>query len=486
MKTEILIGLEIHVALATRTKMFCSCSTAFGHPANTQVCPVCLALPGSLPVLNRRAVELGLMAALALDAVVYPSMQFERKNYHYPDLPKGYQISQLGAPMAERGQMTFTNPDGQDETVRIRRAHLEEDAGKSLHTAEGTLLDFNRCGVPLVEIVTEPDLHTPGSTRAFLEDLRELLHRIGVSEVRMEEGELRCDVNINLVSPQGGTEISEVKNLGSFRGVERALRYEVARHREAAKRGDRLRHETRHWDEDRGVTVAARTKEESHDYRYFPDPDLPIVTLDRAWVHQVRLNIPERPRDRKLRLERQYGLGRYDAEVLVGDPDLADLFEEMASRGADPKTAANWVMGDISGYLNAHGVRLGQLPVTPTDLVRLLQMIDQDRISGKIAKDVWLVMAGEGGRPDEIVQQRGLGQITDDAVLDDLVAEVIAENPDVVGHYLAGKVKAVGFLVGQIMAKTRGKANPQLVNAKFRDALEKIQGGDDRADPGSQ
>ncbi len=483
---QVLIGLEIHVALATESKMFCCCRTAFGHPPNTQVCPVCLGLPGSLPVLNRRAVELGLMAALALEAEIHPDMQFERKNYHYPDLPKGYQISQYAAPMAERGQMTFTTADGDDETVRIRRVHLEEDAGKSIHVADGTLLDFNRCGVPLVEIVTEPDLHAPAETRAFLEQLRALLHRIGVSAVRMEEGELRCDVNINLVGSGGGTEITEVKNLSSFRGVERALRHEVARHREAARSGDRLHHETRHWDETRELTVPARTKEESHDYRYFPDPDLPRVTLQRAWVDEIDSRIPERPRDRRLRLQREYGLSGYDAGVLVGDEHLADFFEEAVSEGADPKGAANWVMGDIAAYVNAHGVSLRDLPVAPADLAALLQMIDEGQISGKIAKDVWVIMAGEGGSPDDIVRQRGLAQISDDTLLEELAAEVIRENPAVVRDYLGGREKAIGFLVGQIMKKTRGKANPRLVNGKLREALERLRGREDDADSGSQ
>ncbi|MFO8060698.1 MAG: Asp-tRNA(Asn)/Glu-tRNA(Gln) amidotransferase subunit GatB [Bacillota bacterium] len=483
---QVLIGLEIHVALATQSKMFCGCSTAFGGRPNSQVCPVCLGLPGSLPVLNRRAVELGLAAALALEAEIYPRMQFERKNYHYPDLPKGYQISQYAAPMAERGRMVFTSAGGEDKAVRIRRVHLEEDAGKSIHAAGGTLLDFNRCGVPLVEIVTEPDLHAPESTRAFLEQLRELLHRVGVSEVRMEEGELRCDVNINVVGPRGRTEITEVKNLSSFRGVERALRYEVARHREAVAAGDSLYHETRHWDEDRQVTIPARTKEESHDYRYFPDPDLPGVTVGQAWVRKIASRIPETPRHRRQRLQREYGLSSYDAAVLVRDGQLADFFEETVSHGADPKEVANWAMGEVSAYLNARGVTLEDLPAAPEDLARLLQMIASGKISGKIAKEVWLAMAGEGGDPEEIVSERGLSQISDDSVLEELAEKVIGQNPDVVRDYLGGKEKAVGFLVGQIMKETRGKANPQLVNEKLRDSLEQLRERESDANSGPE
>lgn len=471
-----LIGLEIHVALDTDSKLFCSCGTKFGEPANSQVCPVCLALPGSLPVLNRRAVELGIVAALALGAEVYPRMRFERKNYHYPDLPKGYQISQLAAPLAENGSTTFVGDDGGAVTVRIRRVHLEEDAGKSIHVpGDGTLVDFNRCGVSLAEVVTEPDLHSPGDARAFLEHLRELLRSVGVSQVRMEEGELRCDVNVNLTDSSGSravTEISEVKNLSSFRGVQRALRYEVRRHQEAAARGDSLTHETRHWDESREVTQSARTKEESHDYRYFPDPDLLEVAVDPAWVRDLESRMPESPGMRRQRLQREFGLDSYDADVLVGR-GLAEFFEAGVEEGGDPKTLANWIMGDVLAYLNAHGVDIEDLPMDPADLVHLLGMVDEGTISGKIAKEVLLAMIEEGATPADIVGERGLMQISDEDQLVRIAAEILDDNPEVAEDYLGGKEKALGYLVGQIMRKTRGKANPQLANEKLRELLQK-------------
>ncbi len=472
-----LIGLEIHVALATDSKMFCPCETEFVREPNTQVCPVCLGLPGALPVLNRRAVELGVLCALALDAEVYPEMQFERKNYHYPDLPKGYQISQLAAPMAENGIMSFTDDDGGEKEARIRRVHLEEDAGKSIHLpGEGTLLDFNRCGVALAEVVTEPDLHSPADVRCFLEQLRELLRHTGASEVRMEEGELRCDVNVNLVhngeGTPGRTEISEVKNLSSFRGVERALQYEVERHRQALRRGDPLTHETRHWDEEREVTFSARSKEESHDYRYFPDPDLHPVRIPRAMIDDLQERMGELPRARRRRLSREYDLSSYDADVLVGG-GLADFFEEVVAEGSNAKAAANWVMGELSAHLNAEDIGIDELPVQPGQLAQLLDMVDSGEISGKIAKEVWGAVVQQGCDPRAIVEERGLSQISDDAQLESLAREVVEEHEDVVRDYRSGKEKALGFLVGQIMQKTQGKANPQMANEKLREIISR-------------
>ncbi len=473
-----MIGLEIHVALATRSKMFCGCSTEFGAPPNTNVCPVCLGLPGSLPVINARALELGIMCARAVGGQVQARMHFERKNYHYPDLPKGYQISQYAVPLAIGGEVVLDDVEDAERRVRIRRVHLEEDAGKSTHSAETghTLLDFNRCGVPLAEIVTEPDIRSPGEARAFLEELRALLRVAGVSEVRMEAGELRCDVNFNLVRSAGGdglegTEISEVKNLNSFRSVQRALEYEVSRHREAIRGGEPLVHETRHWDEERGITYAARSKEEAHDYRYFPEPDLPPISVEPDLAQYLAAQVPELPRARRRRFRNEFDLGSYDARALVSEAELADFFEEAVAEGADPKDAANWILGEVRGHLNATGDSLADLPVTPRMLAALLSLVAAGEISGTMAKDVWSEAVETGRDPVSSVEESGLRQISDEETLDALVEEVIEENPDAAEEFTAGKEKALGFLVGQVMKKTRGQANPQLANERLRKAL---------------
>lgn len=484
---QVKIGLEIHVALATDSKMFCGCSTAFGDPPNANVCPVCLGLPGSLPVLNRQAVELGMTCGLALECEVNPQMLFERKNYHYPDLPKGYQISQLVAPLAEGGQFEFSDEEGQLQTVRIRRVHLEEDAGKLLHDRrQQTLVDFNRCGVPLAEIVTEPDIHSAAETRTFLEELRALLRAVGVSAVRMEEGELRCDTNINVI---GGseteavrTEITELKNLNSFRGVERAVLWEVNRHIKALQRGDTLTHETRHWDEDAGVTVSARAKEEAHDYRYFPEPDLLAFSLDGEWVDRLAGDMAETPRRKRARLQKQYGVDEYTSRVLVSEDDLGDFFEQAVNAGGNPEEVANWLMGEVQGYLNAEELTLQQLEVTPEQLVAMLKLVDSGEISGKMAKELWPRMAETGRDPGQLVQQMGLQQISDEQRLEELIGQVLDENPDAVVDYAAGKERVVGFLMGQIMQRTQGQANPQLANEKLREALaeeKEVGGGED-------
>ncbi len=472
------IGLEIHVALATESKMFCGCSTEFGAAPNTHVCPVCLGLPGSLPVVNAKALELGIMCARALGSQIRPRTYFERKNYHYPDLPKGYQISQYAVPLAVGGELVLDRPDGEERRIRIIRVHLEEDAGKSTHstTTGRTQLDFNRCGIPLAEIVTEPDIVSAAEAREFLEELRSVLRTTGISEVRMEEGELRCDVNLSLCREGNAkgpdhTEISEVKNLNSFRSVERALQFEERRHREALDAGDTLSHETRHWDEDRGVTYSARSKEEAQDYRYFPEPDLPPVVIDPELADYLAAQIPELPRERRKRFREEYGLSPYDAEVLVSQPDLADFFERTVAMGAPPKDTANWILGDISAYLNAEKVSIGEAPVGPEHLEDLLSLIDGGEISGKMAKEVWEETMREGARPSDVVEKRGLRQISDESTLETIVAEVIRENPKAAEDYRSGKDKALGYLVGQVMKKTRGQANPAVANEKLRDML---------------
>ena len=472
------IGLEIHVALNTRSKMFCGCSTDFGAPPNTNVCPVCLGLPGSLPVTNSGAVNLGIIAARALGSQVRTRSHFERKNYHYPDLPKGYQISQYSAPLAVGGELVLDDVEGEGGRIGITRVHLEEDAGKSTHSADkgSTLLDFNRCGVPLAEIVTEPHIQSPGQARRFLEELRALLRVVGVSEVRMEEGELRCDVNFNLVRCDEGegpvrTEISEVKNLNSFRSVQRASEYELKRHVEAVSRGDVLEHETRHWDEERGVTYSARSKEMAHDYRYFPDPDLPPLVIDPGYADHLAGGMPEPPRAKRIRFADEFGLSRYDAAVLVADPPLADFFEETVSHGASARAAARWITGEVAAHLNASGAAISDVPASPAHLAELLELLEAEQISEKVAKRVWRDVFESGTMPRVIVERECLAKIDDPEELRDIVSAVIAENPDAAAEYSSGKDRAIGYLVGKVMEDTRGRADPRLVNDILRDML---------------
>jgi aspartyl-tRNA(Asn)/glutamyl-tRNA(Gln) amidotransferase subunit B len=477
---EIVIGLEIHVQLLTASKMFCGCSTRFGAPPNTQVCPVCLGLPGSLPVINRRAVELGLRTALALNCTIHPQSQFHRKNYYYPDLPKNYQISQYQykdhPPLASNGYLTFTF-DGQVRTVRIRRVHLEEDTGKLVHVErDGTVLyslvDYNRSGVPLMEIVTEPDLRSPEEAREFLSRLRTLLQYLEVSSGRMEEGTLRCDANVSLRrrgEPLGIR--TEVKNMNSLRAVERALSFEVARQREILQAGGEVVQETRHWDERREVTFGSREKEEAQDYRYFPEPDLVPMVLDRSWIEEVRRTLPELPEQRKQRYVEQYALSPHDAALLVEDKAMADFFEAAVKLFPQPKAVCNWLLGDVMGYLNARGMEFTDLPLTPEKLAGMLKLMEDGTISIRLAKEILEEMLATGKDAASIVAEKGLVQIRDEDALRAIVEEVIAENPNPVRDYRAGKEKALTFLVGQVMRKTSGRANPDLVNRLLKERL---------------
>ncbi|WP_243149792.1 Asp-tRNA(Asn)/Glu-tRNA(Gln) amidotransferase subunit GatB [Thermaerobacter sp. PB12/4term] len=480
LRYRVIVGLEVHVELRTRTKIFCSCPNQFGAEPNTHVCPVCMGLPGTLPVLNQQALEYAALAALALNCRIARETKFDRKNYTYPDLPKGYQISQYDQPLATGGWVEIDTPEG-PKRIRIRRLHLEEDAGKSVHDqdATGTLLDFNRAGVPLIEIVTEPDLASPEEARLFLQELRAAILYTGVSDVRMEEGSLRCDANVNVVvagAGPGGTDlrtpITEIKNLNSFRSVVRALEHEVARHLDAVRRGEPLQRETRHWDEGRGVTRPSRGKEEAHDYRYFPEPDLPRLVLDEAWVEGLRARLPELPRQRRARYVEEFGLPAYDAGVLTADPALARFFEDVVAAGVAPKAASNWIMSEVLAHLNATGRTVQDLPFGPGQLAALLRLVDQGTISGKIAKQVFAIMLEEGGDPEAIVRERGLVQVTDEAQLAEWVDRAIAENPEAVANYRGGKETALGFLVGQVMRFSKGKANPQRVNELLRERLK--------------
>ncbi len=482
MTWETIIGLEVHVELKTESKIFCNCSTRFGGEPNTQVCPVCLGLPGALPVLNQQALEFATRAALALNCQIAGYSKFDRKNYFYPDLPKAYQISQYDLPLAEHGHVDFIF-GGEPRRVRIRRIHLEEDAGKLLHSEDGglsadanvSLVDFNRSGVPLIEIVSEPDLRSGEEARAYLNRLKTILAYADVSHLKMEEGNLRADVNVS-VRPTGSTEFgtrTEMKNVSSFRAVVRGIEYEAERQVKVLDEGGSIRQETRQWNETKGVTIALRSKEEAHDYRYFPDPDLPALDISRDFVEGVRANLPELPDARQARYVRDYGLRDVDAGILTSDLSLAAFFEEAAGLyPKDPKAVANWVLGDLLRIMNARAAESDEIPITPKQLADTLMLIDRGTISGKIAKTVFEETMATGKDPEVIVKEKGLVQISDTSELEKVIADVIAANPQPVADFRSGKETALGFLVGQVMKATRGKANPGIVNELLMKALK--------------
>lgn len=478
MEYETVIGLEVHVELKTRTKVFCSCPTTFGAKPNTQVCPVCLGLPGVLPVLNEKAVEFTIQAALALNCQIAGFSKFDRKNYFYPDMPKDYQISQYDLPLAAGGHIDI-NLSGENKRIRIKRLHLEEDTGKLLHSddlaaAASSLVDFNRAGVPLIEIVSEPDIRSPEEARLYLNKLKGIIEYTGVSDVKMQEGSLRCDANVSL-RPKGAKEFgtrTEIKNMNSFRAVQRGLEYEVERQKKVLESGGKVLQETRHWDETRGITVSLRSKEEAHDYRYFPEPDLAPLVISREWVQEIRHLLPELPDAKKARLIEVYRLPEYDAEVLTSSKALGDFFDATVASYPEAKTVSNWMMGELMKYLNARNLEIGEIPLTPGLLADLLRLIDQGTISGKIAKTIFEEMCSTGQPPEKIVQEKGLVQISDEGAIARVVEEVIAGNQQSVADYRAGKEKALTFLVGQVMKVTRGKANPEAVNRILREKLQ--------------
>jgi aspartyl-tRNA(Asn)/glutamyl-tRNA(Gln) amidotransferase subunit B len=472
------IGLEIHAQLLTDTKIFCGCSTRFGAPPNTNVCPVCLGMPGALPVLNRRAVEFAVRAAYALNCEVQPQSIFARKNYFYPDLPKGYQISQYERPIALRGSVEYES-GGVARRVGITRAHLEEDAGKSLHEGfpdsdRRTYLDFNRSGVPLLEIVTEPDIRSAADAGEFFSRLRAILVAIGVNDGNMEEGSLRCDANVSVRPGEDapfGTK-AEVKNLNSFRYVQKALEYEIARQAAVLREGGKVEQETRLWDAAAGRTVSMRSKEEAHDYRYFPEPDLPPLELSVAWIEEIRRDLPELPDARRRRFVTQYGLPDYDAAILTQSRALGDYYEATAAASGSPKAASNWIMGELTRKMNELGVDIAAVGLSPEALAGLIRLVDSGTITGPIAKDVFEKMYGTGRSAESIVAAEGLASINDDAALEAAVRDAIAKNETAVAQYRAGKQQTFGFLVGQVMKATRGKANPATVNALMKKLLE--------------
>jgi aspartyl-tRNA(Asn)/glutamyl-tRNA(Gln) amidotransferase subunit B len=478
MKYEPVIGLEIHAQLQTRTKIFCGCRTAFGAPPNTQVCPVCLGFPGALPVLNRTAVDYAIKAALALGCDVQPLSIFARKNYFYPDLPKGYQISQYERPLALGGGLDIT-VGGAVKRVGLTRIHMEEDAGKSLHEGfpdsdRSTYIDYNRSGVPLIEIVSEPEMRSAAEAAQFFARLRDILVWLGVNDGNMEEGSLRCDANVS-VRPAGqekfGTK-AEVKNLNSFRYLQKALEYEIERQIEIVEGGGRVAQETRLWDSSAGRTLSMRSKEEAHDYRYFPEPDLPPLVVDEARIASVRGTMPELPEARRRRLVAAYGLPDYDAGVLTQSAALADYFEQVAAASGNPKSASNWVMGELLRTVKERDAAIERLPLAPAALAGLIALVEKGTISSTIAKDVFAKMYDSGRSADDIVGAEGLAQIGDEGALLAIVRDVIAKNGDAAAQYRAGKNQTFGFLVGQVMKGSGGKANPKIANQLLKRELE--------------
>lgn len=475
---ESVIGLEVHAQLLTESKVFCGCSTSFGREANENACPVCAGFPGVLPVLNRKVVQFAVKTGLATHCDIVRSSVFARKNYFYPDLPKGYQISQYELPICVNGHVDI-EIDGALKRVRLTRIHIEEDAGKNIHDAhtDASLVDLNRAGVPLLEIVSEPDLRSREEAGAYLRTLRAILQYLGVCDGNMEEGSFRCDANVS-VRPQGsktlGTKI-EIKNLNSFRAVESALEYEIERQIETLSSGGQLVQETRLWDEHREETRAMRSKESAHDYRYFPDPDLLPLEIDEHWIAEIRAALPELPASRRARFTAEYALTAYDAELLTSRKDVADYFEAAVRIHANPKALSNWIVGDLFRELKARRLdeqlSITSWPVTAERLAQLVQMIDQGKISGRIAKSVFEAMLDSDQSPGHIVSEKGLEQVSDISSIEASIDKVLAENPKQVAQFRSGNEKVFGFLIGQIMKATQGKANPQKVNEILRDKL---------------
>ena len=472
MKFETVIGLEIHAQMKTKSKIFCGCSTEFGAPPNTHVCPVCLGMPGVLPVLNKQVVENAIKLALAADLTINRENRFARKNYFYPDLPKGYQISQFELPIAEHG-MVEIEVNGSRKKIGITRAHMEEDAGKLVHDEREPVsyVDLNRTGTPLLEIVSEPDIRSPEEAVAYLKKIHAIVRYLDISDGNMQEGSFRCDANISL-RPAGQEELgirTELKNMNSFRNVQLALEYGVRRQRDILLDGGEVVQETLLWNPDKGCTESMRGKEEAHDYRYFPDPDLVPVVIDDEWIEQIRENLPELPDQRCLRFIDEFELSEYDAGILTSSRELADFFEEACRDYKNPKKLSNWIGTEL---LRDYGPEnIGSCPVAPGQLARLMNMVEEGTISGKIAKTVFGDMLLSGADPDQIVKEKKLVQMSDEGELQALVQEIIAENPEQAQQFRDGKTKVMGFFVGQLMKKTKGQANPQLANQLFNKAL---------------
>jgi aspartyl-tRNA(Asn)/glutamyl-tRNA(Gln) amidotransferase subunit B len=480
-KYEAVIGLEVHAQLLTDSKVFCRCSTKFGAEPNSQVCPVCLGMPGVLPVLNRRAVEFAIRMGLATNCRIATHSIFARKNYFYPDLPKGYQISQYEEPLCEDGYVDI-ELDGQLKRIGIIRIHLEEDAGKSIHAEEfvdpnETLVDINRCGVPLIEIVSKPDIRTPHEAYLYLTRLRQLVQYLDICDGNMEEGSLRCDANVS-VRPKGSEGFgvkTELKNMNTIRGVEKALEYEVERQIREIEAGGTIEQQTLLWDAARNVAVPMRSKEFAHDYRYFPEPDLVPLQVSRQWVEEIRQQLPELPLERRNRLVEVYGIPPYDAGVLTETRALADYFEAVAKSTKDAKAASNWVMGEVLRVLKERKIEIDQFPVKPEALAEVLNLIADGTISGKIAKKVFEEMVESGKSASAIVQEKGLVQVSDRGVIEAAIDQALQENAKELERYLSGEEKLFGYFIGQVMRATRGKANPKMVNEVLREKLNTLR-----------
>ncbi len=474
MSYRTIVGLEIHAELLTESKMFCTCSAAFGGDVNTHCCPVCIGLPGTLPVINKRAIEFAIMAGLSANCTIAEKSKMDRKNYFYPDLPKAYQISQYDMPLCTDGYLEIETVSG-TKKIGIERIHMEEDTGKSLHTEDGSsLLNYNRCGVPLIEIVSRPDMAGADEATAFLEKLKAILEYIEVSDVKMEQGSLRCDVNVNVVADDGRkTEIAELKNLNSFKAAAKAIDYETKRHIEALEAGQNTLKETRRWDDAKGLTISMRSKEYAHDYRYFPEPDLVEMEISGEWIESIKKELPELPQAKKDRFIKTYGIPEYDAGVIVSSKALAVFYEEAAKLAGDAKLASNFMMTEILRRLKDMDSDISDMPFSASDFADLLKFVKSGTISNNMAKKVFREMAETGKKPEKIIEEKGMKQITDESAIEEIVDKVISENPQSVEDYKNGKDRALGFLVGQTMKASRGKAAPQMVNKMVSEKLNK-------------